>query len=641
MYVEVLAVASYSIMEKTFDEDPDLSNAIWESAQTEVVKQITLAKRFQCIEDFCAEKKCTTSSVLEQGDCALIATFLQLKRPYTPSIINMYRQQLSTLQRLNPSHYFHLSSLGGTHIKHANKKKMLIQHARLVVIPGTMIEQIDYQAISDLECAAIRLYCIIVETNQELSLQVFLPTSGVPSRCLNYLLLLTEHPVGSHVQPIHFCCAPPRYIIEDSLADTFKEDSIKLVQPFERPVQPITVFNPILQGKLSKEFRNEMVSQGSFSNRRLLTLPSIVALMLPLLLFFANLITTLLYLNITPAFTAASRSTTGYNRLSPQTSRVNHFSSPNLTALAVSALIGVTDDNVSSATVHYIGDVCDQFTSAYSFSYLTGCRVGDAKNPGPRRARSISAMTKSLTRSDAQRIATDAKQADFAKAHNEHIDAKRASIDATHAHLTKAQIEQIDAKRTSIDATHAHLTKAQIQQIDAKRASIEATQADLVKAHNEQPTAELRFSNARHESSTITAAISLQDSLPVPLVNPVIAVENPFHVSSEEATTAGLQAASDYFDISNITRQTCACCNERCKSKVIKTVKAEGHWLDRLMNRLNWDHTKYKVNDATKANYSAPSTALHLKGLPLAPSGVIVEMDGSAAVICSAFDLCA
>ena len=145
-------------MEKNSDEDPDLSNAIWESAQTEVVKQITLAKRFQCIEDFCAEKKCTTSSVLEQGDCALIATFLQLKQPYTPSIINMYRQQLSTLQRLNPSHYFHLSSLGETHIKNAHKKKMLIQHARLDVIPGTMIEQIDYQAISDLECAAIRLY---------------------------------------------------------------------------------------------------------------------------------------------------------------------------------------------------------------------------------------------------------------------------------------------------------------------------------------------------------------------------------------------------------------------------------------------------------------------------------------------------
>jgi len=36
----------------------------------------------------------------------------------------------------------------------------------LVVIPGTMIEQIGYQTISDLECAAIRLYCIIVENNE-------------------------------------------------------------------------------------------------------------------------------------------------------------------------------------------------------------------------------------------------------------------------------------------------------------------------------------------------------------------------------------------------------------------------------------------------------------------------------------------
>jgi len=54
-------------MEKNSDEDPDLSNAIWESAQTEVVKQITLAERFQCIEDFCAEKNAQQAVYLNKA----------------------------------------------------------------------------------------------------------------------------------------------------------------------------------------------------------------------------------------------------------------------------------------------------------------------------------------------------------------------------------------------------------------------------------------------------------------------------------------------------------------------------------------------------------------------------------------------
>ena len=117
----------------------------------------------------------------------------------------------------------------------------------------------------------------------------------------------------------------------------------------------------------------------------------------------------------------------------------------------------------------------------------------------------------------------------------------------------------------------------------------------------------------------------------MPIV-PAFPPENPFHASSDTATTAGLQAASDYFAMSNISRQTCACCNERCKARSIKTVKAEGQWLDRLRNRLNWSHTNYRVNDVTKEYYSAPITAIHLKGLPLAPCGIATEMDGSATV---------
>ena len=48
------------MMHKTFNEGLDLSYANWESAHTELVKQITLTKRSQCIEDFRAAKKCST-----------------------------------------------------------------------------------------------------------------------------------------------------------------------------------------------------------------------------------------------------------------------------------------------------------------------------------------------------------------------------------------------------------------------------------------------------------------------------------------------------------------------------------------------------------------------------------------------------
>ena len=209
----------------------------------------------------------------------------------------MYRQQLSQLERLNPQHYFHLSFFGGPHtIGNANKEKMLFQHARYVVIPGTFIEQIDYQAISNLERATITLYCIIVETNQELDVQVFLPTSGVPLRCLNYLLLITEHPVGSHVQPIYFW-QNPQHIIENIDAETYKDDLIRIVQPLERYTVQVTSLKPAritLQDALSDELRSEIVLQGSSSSQRLLTSPSIITLILTLIFLIANIMISLL-----------------------------------------------------------------------------------------------------------------------------------------------------------------------------------------------------------------------------------------------------------------------------------------------------------------------------------------------------------
>lgn len=306
-------------MYQTFDDESELRYAIWESKQTEEVKQLIIAKRSKCIEDFCTTKNCTTDTVLEQGDCAIISTFLQLQRPHTTSNINMYRQKLSKMERLNPNHYFHLSLFGGPHLTQANKQKMLFKHARQVIIPGTLIEQIDYQAISNLERAIITLYCIIVETDQELDVQVFLPSSGAPLRCLNYLLLITAHPVGSHVQPIYFSQASQQ-ISEDIDADAFEHDLIKMVQPIESHVVPITVLKPArktLQDVLSEDSRKEIVSRGSSSTQRLLKSSSFGIFLLPLLFLVANFIIALLDSHITPAFTAALRCSTRCDVLSP------------------------------------------------------------------------------------------------------------------------------------------------------------------------------------------------------------------------------------------------------------------------------------------------------------------------------------
>ena len=53
-------------------------------------------------------------------------------------------------------------------------------------------------------------------------------------------------------------------------------------------------------------------------------------------------------------------------------------------------------------------------------------------------------------------------------------------------------------------------------------------------------------------------------------------------------------------------------------------ILAEGSWLERLKKRLRWEHTTYAVSEPTRAFYQAPSNAVDLMGIPLAPSGITV-----------------
>ena len=113
-----------------------------------------------------------------------------------------------------------------------------------------------------------------------------------------------------------------------------------------------------------------------------------------------------------------------------------------------------------------------------------------------------------------------------------------------------------------------------------------------------------------------------------------IPIHGSFGGSRNASIDAGLQKASEFFSSPNVTRATCACCNELQKAKNIRVIKAEGQWLERLKNRLTWDHTAYVVCDRTRAYYHAPETALDLKGMPLAPSGIQVIVSSSPEDAC-------
>jgi len=104
----------------------------------------------------------------------------------------------------------------------------------------------------------------------------------------------------------------------------------------------------------------------------------------------------------------------------------------------------------------------------------------------------------------------------------------------------------------------------------------------------------------------------------------------------EAATASGLAIVKLFFEDRNMERLTCACCNELKAPFRTRTVSIEegGSWLARIRTRLTWEHTAFacsaEVIDSTKRLYS--SEAPLLAGLPLAPSGVAIDEQGSVEV---------
>ena len=647
------------------DDALQLSYAIWASEQTEQTKQTILMQRSMCIDCFCDKHACETEDIPEQGDCVLISTFVQLKRVHNPSIINNYREQLIRLERLNPTHYFHVSSFGGQFVSNADKKKMLKRHTRNVVIPGTMTEDVEFQAIANKESAIVSLYCILVATNVELDVQVFLPKSGTASHCcLNFLLLLTEHPVGSHVQPLYFGSpyqSSPRSMESDALINQLSTqptqshvarqivvdlesavitDGVIMLHTVERNDLPLCLCKAVINELMtqpsqsqparpvedteSKSITDDVVFMHaikcvdlprcsvdtalhtgqyvtrSAAKQRLISLPCIMALVSALLFLMANF-NSAMYLFRASVLVFESSGVIGDNTSYDFARKYYLPSTTNLTTILASAISGVTGDQTSYLAPYCVADFNEMQPSvAGSFSYLIGCRVGEAKNPGPGRSRAASSTANSTAIRQAR---LSAAQADCATT-------------AADAHVVVPMMPLVPAAPPEKPYSGERNIPGRTRAASSNKSAFAIRQARLLAA----------------QADCATTAADVEVVAPMMPLVPAVPPENPFHASADTATTAGLQAASDYFAVSNISRQTCACCNERCKTRSIKTVKAEGQWLDRLKNRLNWSHTNYGVNDVTKAYYSAPINAIHLQGLPLAPCGIVVEMDGSATV---------
>ena len=181
-------------------------------------------------------------------------------------------------------------------------------------------------------------------------------------------------------------------------------------------------------------------------------------------------------------------------------------------------------------------------------------------------------------------------------------------------------------------ATKAAEVKATKDNEAAAKAEAKATKAAAKTEANAAAKAEAKAVNEKNRKTrddgiaavTFVGQVDTSSPPKKQRLSSQIPIHESFGGSRNESIDAGLQKASAFFSSPNVTRAICACCNELQKSKNTKVVKAEGQWLERLKNRLTWNHTAHVVCDRTRAYYHAPEAALDLKGIPLAPSGIQV-----------------
>ena len=102
--------------------------------------------------------------------------------------------------------------------------------------------------------------------------------------------------------------------------------------------------------------------------------------------------------------------------------------------------------------------------------------------------------------------------------------------------------------------------------------------------------------------------------------------------SQESALASALALDRQYYEKGNMTRETCACCNELVSPRNIRSVVLSQEWITRLKTRLKWSWTHWPVDDRTKAEYSVTSIFSELAEVPLAKASVKINKDGNKMV---------
>jgi hypothetical protein len=103
--------------------------------------------------------------------------------------------------------------------------------------------------------------------------------------------------------------------------------------------------------------------------------------------------------------------------------------------------------------------------------------------------------------------------------------------------------------------------------------------------------------------------------------------DTPVDDSSAAATKLSIsRIVNAFFANKNMSRRTCACCNELFSPSKMKSVKSAGDWLLRLRNRLSWAFTTHELTDETRRFYDVSEIEPALADVPLAKAGIVLEV---------------
>ena len=102
--------------------------------------------------------------------------------------------------------------------------------------------------------------------------------------------------------------------------------------------------------------------------------------------------------------------------------------------------------------------------------------------------------------------------------------------------------------------------------------------------------------------------------------------DTPVDDSSAAATKLSIsRTVNAFFANKNMSRRTCACCNELFSPSKMKSVKSAGDWLLRLRNRLSWAFTTHELTDETRRFYDVSEIEPALADVPLAKAGIVPD----------------